>query len=62
MESLPSLALPAPVFWGVIAAWVPVPPSVMAGILCAAMVYALCNHLLRLREWVTDDAVAPLPA
>jgi hypothetical protein len=46
--------LPAPIFWGAIAAWVPVPPSLMAGLLCCAMVYALLNHLLSLREWQTD--------
>jgi hypothetical protein len=46
--------LPVPVFWGVLAAWIPVPPSVMAGILCGAMVYALCSYLLGLREWAVD--------
>jgi hypothetical protein len=46
--------LPVPVFWGVLAAWIPVPPAVMAGILCGAMVYALCSYLLGLREWAVD--------
>jgi hypothetical protein len=26
----------------------------MAGLLCAAMVYALLNYLLGLREWAVD--------
>lgn len=54
-SSILSLYLPAPVFWGVLAAWIPVPPAVMVGILCGAMVYALCNYLLGLREWVIDE-------
>ena len=49
------LSLPAPIFWGVLAAWIPIPPSVMAGLLIAAMVYALLNHLLGLREWTVDE-------
>lgn len=49
-----TLWLPAPVFWGVLAAWIPIPPAVMAGLLCAAMVYALLNYLLGLREWAVD--------
>ena len=49
-----TLWLPAPVFWGVLAAWIPIPPSVMAGVLIAAVVYALLNHLLSLREWTVD--------
>ena len=49
-----SLSLPAPIFWGVLAAWIPIPPSVMAGVLIAAVVYALLNHLLGLREWTVD--------
>jgi hypothetical protein len=57
-----TLSLPAPVFWGVIAAWIPIPPAVMAGLLCAAMVYALLNHLLGLREWAVDPAEEPMPA
>jgi hypothetical protein len=61
VESAPSVALPAPVFWGVLAAWIPVPPSIMAGALCAAMIYALCSHLLGLRDWVTDDESGLLP-
>ena len=28
--------------------------SVMAGVLIAAVVYALLNHLLGLREWTVD--------
>ena len=32
-----SLYLPVPVFWGVLAAWIPVPPAVMAGVLFGAM-------------------------
>lgn len=50
-----TLFLPAPVFWGVLAAWIPIPPAVMAGILCGAMVYALMNHLLSLRDWDTEE-------
>jgi hypothetical protein len=34
----------------------------MAGLLCAAMVYALLNHLLGLREWAVDPAEEPMPA
>jgi len=49
-----SLSLPAPIFWGVLAAWIPIPPSVMAGVLIAAVVYALLNHLRGLREWTVD--------
>ena len=49
------LSLPAPIFWGVLAAWIPIPPSVMAGLLIGAMVYALLNHLLGLREWTVDE-------
>lgn len=57
-----SLHLPTPVFWGVLAAWIPIPPSVMAGVLCGAMVYALLNHLLGLREWAVDADDEPIPA
>ena len=53
-SSVWSLSLPAPIFWGVLAAWIPIPPSVMAGVLIAAVVYALLNHLLSLREWAVD--------
>jgi hypothetical protein len=49
-----SLSLPAPIFWGVLAAWIPIPPSVMAGILIATVVYALLNHLFSLRDWTVD--------
>jgi hypothetical protein len=56
-----SLTLPAPIFWGVLAAWIPVPPSVMAGLLCAIMVYAMFNHLLSLHEWDVDEE-EPIPA
>ena len=45
-----------------IAAWIPIPPAVMAGILCAAMVYALLNYLLSLREWAVDVDDEPIPA
>ena len=51
-----AFALPAPVFWGVIAAWIPIPPAVMAGLLCAAMIYALLSHFLGLSEWNSEDA------
>jgi hypothetical protein len=34
----------------------------MAGILCAAIVYALLNYLLSLREWTVDAEEEPLPA
>ena len=57
-----TLWLPAPVFWGVLAAWIPIPPSVMAGLLCAAMVYALLNYLVGLREWAVDAEDEPIPA
>ena len=57
------LLLPAPVFWGSLAAWIPLPPSVMAGILCATMIYALMHHLLSVREWLaesdSDDPLLP---
>ena len=62
-----SLHLPTPVFWGVLAAWMPIPPAVMAGILMGAMVYALLLYLSNLREWDTEDEVVddepliPLP-
>ena len=56
-----TLWLPAPVFWGVLAAWIPIPPAVMAGILCAAMVYALLNYLFSLREWAVDDEEDLIP-
>jgi hypothetical protein len=55
-----TLWLPAPVFWGVLAAWIPIPPAVMAGILCAAMVYALLNYFLSLREWAVDTDEEPV--
>jgi len=32
----------------------------MVGILCGAMVYALCNYLFGLREWAVDDEDLPL--
>ena len=38
------------------------PPAVMAGILCAAMVYALLNYLLSLRVWAVDVEDEPIPA
>jgi hypothetical protein len=44
-------SLPAPVFWGVVAAWIPIPPAVMVGVLCAVMAYALAHSLIGLREW-----------
>ena len=40
----------------------PIPPSVMAGILIAAMVYALLNYLLGLREWTVDAEEEPVYA
>lgn len=55
-----SLYLPVPIFWGVLAAWIPVPPAVMAGVLFGAMAYALLNYLLGLREWAVDDADLPI--
>lgn len=59
-SSILSLYLPAPVFWGVLAAWIPVPPAVMAGVLFGAMAYALLNYLLGLRQWAVDDADLPI--
>ena len=56
-----TLSLPAPIFWGVLAAWIPIPPAVMAGILCAAMVYALLTYLFSLREWAVDDEEELIP-
>jgi hypothetical protein len=50
-----SLYLPVPVFWGVLAAWIPVPPALMAGVFFGAVAYALCNYLLSLREWIVDE-------
>jgi hypothetical protein len=61
-SGLLTLSLPAPVFWGVLAAWIPIPPAVMVGILCAAMVYALLNYLLGLREWTVDAEEDVIPA
>ena len=59
-----SLTLPAPVFWGSVAAWIPLPPAVMAGILCATMIYALMHHLLSVRVWLveenSDDPLLPV--
>jgi hypothetical protein len=49
--------LPPPVFWGAIAAWAPLPPSIMAGALCCAVVYALLDHLFSLREWQTEEII-----
>jgi hypothetical protein len=34
----------------------------MAGLLCAAMVYALLNSLLGLREWAVDGEADAIPA
>jgi hypothetical protein len=53
--SIWTLHLPVPVFFGVLAAWIPIPPAVMAGILFGAMAYALGNYLLSLREWAVDS-------
>ncbi len=50
-----SLYLPVPVFLGVLAAWIPIPPAVMAGLFFGAMAYALCSYLLGLREWIVED-------
>lgn len=55
-----SLYLPVPVFWGVVAAWIPVPPSVMGGVLFGALAYALLNYLFSLRQWDVDDADLPI--
>jgi hypothetical protein len=33
----------------------------MVGVLCAALIYALMNHLLGLREWAVDEE-EPIPA
>jgi hypothetical protein len=54
-------SLPAPIFWGVIAAWIPIPPAVMAGVLCAVMIYALCHSLIGLREWAVAEEMEPEP-
>ena len=63
MDSGPwTLTLPAPIFWGVLAAWIPIPPAVMAGLLCAAMIYALLHYLLGLRDWAVDEEDEPIPA
>lgn len=47
--------LPAPIFWGSVVAWIPIPPAIMVGLLCATMTYAVLNHLLSLREWHMDS-------
>jgi hypothetical protein len=54
LSSFGPWSLPAPVFWGVLAAWIPIPPAVMAGVLCLVMLYALCHSLLSLRQWTTE--------
>lgn len=54
-SSIWTLHLPVPVFWGVLAAWIPIPPAVMAGILFGTIAYALCNYLIGLREWAVDS-------
>ncbi len=60
----PNLTLPAPIFWGSLAAWIPIPPAVMAGILCATMIYAMLHYLLGVRAWVgeqnSDDPLLPV--
>ena len=56
-----SMHLPAPVFWGVLAAWIPVPPSIMAGIFIAAIAYAFLNYLVSLRDWAVDDEEPLIP-
>lgn len=48
-------SLPAPMFWGVLAAWIPIPPAVMAGVLCAVVVYLLCHSLIGLRFWTAEQ-------
>jgi len=54
-SSIWTLHLPVPVFWGVLAAWIPIPPELMAGVLIGAMAYALGTYLLNLREWAVDS-------
>ena len=49
--------LPTPIFWGTVAAWIPIPPSILVGIFCSIMVYALLLFLFSLREW--DRAEKP---
>jgi hypothetical protein len=34
----------------------------MAGLLCAAMIYALLNHLFSLGEWAADAEEEPILA
>jgi len=59
-----NLSLPAPVFWGSLAAWIPLPPAVMAGILCATMIYAVLHHLWNVKGWLdeqeSDDPLLPI--
>ncbi len=43
--------LPTPIFWGVLAAWIPIPPSILVGLFFTIMVYALLSFFLSLREW-----------
>jgi hypothetical protein len=59
LSSFGPWSLPTPILWGVIAAWIPIPPAVMAGVLCAVMMYALCHSLLSLRDWKTEPEPEP---
>ena len=45
------LGLPAPIFWGAIVAWIPIPPAIMVGVFCATMAYALMVYLFSLGDW-----------
>jgi hypothetical protein len=47
--------LPAPIFWGALVAWIPIPPTIMVGLLFATMAYALLVHLCNLQEWRTEE-------
>ncbi|MEZ6141143.1 MAG: hypothetical protein R3B84_11290 [Zavarzinella sp.] len=49
------LFFPAPILWGTLAAWIPLPPEFMAGLLCTVVVYAFLTHLLHIRDWETID-------
>lgn len=52
--------LPTPIFWGVLAAWIPIPPSILVGFFFAIITYALLSFLLSLRDWEDGPEVFEL--
>ena len=47
--------LPAPIFWGALASWIPLSPGVMAGLFIAVVVYAFLRFLAGLDAWNDAD-------